>query len=227
MPVVRALTRAPLEFQAPVTVITGDNGSGKSTLMEAIALALEFDAWGGPRHGFDLEGKRRRTGTESRLDRVLRVETEEPAIFGGFYLRSETQLSLMEVADSMIGRAGRLRMEQSERLAGRSHGEGVFDILGEYMRGRGVYLLDEPESGLSVVRQMALLAEIALAAQHGGQFIVATHSPVLPAIPGADIVEIGDHGIDHVDFDSVESVHATREFLADPHGVARYLVSGD
>ena len=106
----------------------------------------------------------------------------------------------------------------------RSHGESILDLVAEHVHGEGIYLLDEPEAGLSVIRQMALLAEIHHAAGRGAQFVIATHSPILPAVPGAQIVEINEAGLTPASFEDLESVAATREFLADPAGTARYLV---
>lgn len=223
LPAVRNLARrGQLELTAPVTFLTGDNGSGKSTLLEALALQLRFDAVGGPRFGYDGRSLRQRTGTESSLYRYLHAEVPAPDLAGGFYLRAETQMSAISAADSPMARGSRLGLHH--RLQQRSHGESVFDLLGEYLEGEGIYLLDEPEAGLSTVRQMALLAEIHAAAERGGQFLIATHSAILPAVPGADIIEVNDAGIMRTSFDEIESVRATREFFADPHGTAQYLV---
>lgn len=223
LPAVRALTRGPFAFRRPVAVIVGDNGAGKSTLMEALALALEFDAIGGPRFGFDGMSRRARTGSESSLANYLLVERQQPDLFGGFFLRAETQMNLVDFADSPVARGGRLGAQHS--LTSRSHGESIFDLIDAYMTGPGLYLLDEPEAGLSVVRQMALLAEIHRLADSGGQVIVATHSPILAAIPGADLVEVTDAGLVRIDFDEVEAVRATREFFEDPAGIAQYLIA--
>lgn len=223
LPAVRALARRPWRLRRPVTVLVGDNGAGKSTLVEAIALALEFDGLGGPRFGFNGEARRQRTGTESQLSRYLSARGAGAMHFGGFYLRSETQLNLVLGADTPAGRSGRLSAQH--QLSARSHGEVIFDLIDAYMRGPGLYIFDEPESGLSVIRQMALLAEIHHVAEAGGQVIVATHSPILPAIPGADIVAATDAGLMPVDFDEVESVRATREFFEGPHEIAQYLIA--
>lgn len=223
LPAVRNLAvRGRLELTAPVTFITGDNGSGKSTLLEALALRLGFDAFGGPRHGFSGLNLRARTGTESSLSSYLHVRIPGADLAGGFYLRAETQMSVVAGADAAVARASREGLKHS--VSARSHGESVFDLLGEYVGGPGIYLLDEPEAGLSVIRQMALLAEIHAAAERGGQFIIATHSAILPAVPGADIIEVNEAGIMRVQFEEIESVHATREFFDDPTGTARFLI---
>ncbi|WP_052844154.1 AAA family ATPase [Corynebacterium uterequi] len=225
LPAVRALARgAGLAFTSRVTILTGDNGSGKSTLLEAIALKLGFDGVGGPRGGFDGTTQRAGTGTESALSFLLRARLRRPDVVGGFYLRSETHLDLAFYAESAVGRAGRTELTHDVRR--RSHGEAVLDLLGEYIRGEGIYLLDEPEAGLSVVRQLALLAEIAQAAELGAQFLICTHSPVLPALPGATVLEITEAGLVPVAFDEVESVAAMREFLDAPEDVVRFVIDG-
>lgn len=224
LPAVRHLARLnALELRAPVTFLVGDNGAGKSTLVEALALALGFDATGGPLGGFDPTRKPRRTGTESALHRQLVVRTAAP-ILRGFYLRSETHFDLVRDADDATAKAGRNTLDPRSRLQQRSHGESILDLVAEHVHGEGIYLLDEPEAGLSVIRQMALLAEIHHAAGRGAQFVIATHSPILPAVPGAQIVEINEAGLTPASFEDLESVAATREFLADPAGTARYLV---
>ncbi|WP_246817668.1 AAA family ATPase [Corynebacterium sp. HMSC06D04] len=132
---------------------------------------------------------------------------------------------MLEAANSPDERAGRNTLPREVDLEHRSHGESVFDVLGEHIDGRGLYILDEPEAGLSVVRQMALVAEIHQAAERGAQFLIATHSPILLAVPGADIVELGDAGFERISFDAAEPVAATREFLEAPEETIKFLIT--
>jgi len=74
------------------------------------------------------------------------------------------------------------------------------------------------------VRQMALVAEIHQAVKRGAQFIIATHSPIILAIPDAAIVDITDHGLEDTVYEEAEAVIATREFLEDPQGTIRYIL---
>ena len=92
--------------------------------------------------------------------------------------------------------------------------------------GAGLFLLDEPESGLSLIRQMTLLAELHQIAEAGAQLIIATHSPVLLALPGARILEFtADGGIlENIGVEETTAYRALRDFLADPHGIADYMV---
>ncbi len=56
-------------------------------------------------------------------------------------------------------------------------------------RGRGVYILDEPESALSPQRQLAVLSRIHDLVRQDSQFLIATHSPILMAYPDACIYQ--------------------------------------
>lgn len=68
---------------------------------------------------------------------------------------------------------------------------------------------------------MALLARMHDLVAVGSQFILATHSPILLAYPGATIYQIGhDATLERVDYDDTEAVRLHRDFLADP---GRYL----
>ena len=89
------------------------------------------------------------------------------------------------------------------------------DVVQRSFDGRGLYILDEPESGLSLVRQMTLMAEIHRAAEAGAQFIVVTHSPIVAAIPGARIVEITEDGffLELRDVTQTLAFQSLREFL--------------
>lgn len=99
--------------------------------------------------------------------------------------------------------------------------------MGTHRFSGGLYLLDEPESGLSAMRQMALLAQIHELAKGGAQFIIATHSPILLAIPGATIFELGKDGINVPAWRDCGAVADMREFLEAPEETVEYLISPD
>lgn len=106
----------------------------------------------------------------------------------------------------------------------RSHGESFLALLTHRFGPRGLYLLDEPEAALSVTGTLAVLRRIAELTSQGSQFVVATHSPVLLALPGAAILEIdGDGAIRRVGYDDAPPVSLTRGFLADPDAFLRHL----
>lgn len=223
LPLVKHMkSRGGMRFSQPVTVVAGDNGSGKSTFLESVALNLGFSVVGG-RYG-DPDAIKT-TGTEAALSWYMLCELNEP-ILRGFYLRSETHAAMLDNESGKKAADGRNHLVPSFDLNSRSHGESIFDILGEHVDGKGLYIFDEPEAGLSVVRQMALLAEIEQAAARGAQFIIATHSPILMAARNAQVIETCDGEVRFPVWEESEAVRATREFLDDPHG-ALDLVFGD
>ena len=79
----------------------------------------------------------------------------------------------------------------------------------------GLYLLDEPEAPLSPIRQLAFLKLLMQMVEEGGQFIVATHSPIIMAYPGATIYSFDGGEIQPADYEQLEHVRLTRSFLND------------
>lgn len=208
VPAYRALKRAgQLDFDTPVTVITGENGVGKSTLLEAIALDYGFAAMGGP---YSWSRPQRYLNPLAGLA-VVSLGSQPK---DGYFLRAETHFNVATIYQP-----------RGLNLHAMSHGESVMEVVHQAFDGRGLYLLDEPESGLSFVRQMSLLAEISQAAAAGAQFVIATHSPVLAAIPGAQIYEFYSDGTfaSLADATRTTTFKALRDFLAEPFDIAEHM----
>ena len=223
LPAIRALEgRAePLPFDADVTFFVGENGSGKSTLLEAIAVSCGFTAEGGTRN-FSFSTR----STHSNLWEYLTVARRRYPK-DGFFLRSEsfynvaTNIDEMDEAPSfgprIIDSYGGVSLHQQ------SHGESFLSLVQHRFGGQGLYLLDEPESALSPSRQLTLLGQMHLLAGEESQFIVATHSPILMAYPGARIYLLDCEGIRPVAYKETEHYQLTRRFLEDPERMLRYL----
>lgn len=208
LPVVRSLAERPLELSR-TTILTGDNGSGKSTLIEAIAVAAGANAAGGSRHA------RFEAADHSRLHASLTL-TRRQNPSDVYFLRGETYLDLAEYHES-------LGPEDSlQDLTRRSHGQGIMRIARERFGPDSLIILDEPEDGLSVFSQLELLGLLAVLTRRGAQVLMATHSPVLLAVPDARIVSVPT--LEPVLFRDCEPVTATQEFVRDPAGTARFLV---
>jgi predicted ATPase len=92
---------------------------------------------------------------------------------------------------------------------------------------RGFYLMDEPDAPLSFVSCLGLVALLHDLAAAGSQVVVATHSPVVAAVPGADILELGDWGIRPARWTELEIVQSWRLFLDSPEQFLRYLLTDD
>ena len=105
-----------------------------------------------------------------------------------------------------------------------SHGESFLSIVQNRFGGRGLYILDEPEAALSPMRLLTLMAEISSLVKKDSQFIIATHSPILMTLPGAEILEFSQDGIRSVDYRETEHYQITKHFLEAPERMLRYLI---
>lgn len=88
----------------------------------------------------------------------------------------------------------------------------------------GLYVLDEPEAALSFSSCLELIGHIDRLAREGGQVVCATHSPLLTALPGADIIEVGEPGMRRVAWQELGLVDHWRRYLADPRAYLRHIV---
>ena len=88
----------------------------------------------------------------------------------------------------------------------------------------GLYLMDEPEVPLSPTRQLAFLSILKECSEEKScQFVIATHSPILMALPGATLLSFDDGPIREVAYDELEHVKLTRDFLNHPEAFLRHL----
>jgi predicted ATPase len=249
VPAIHALPR--LEFVAPVSCFVGENGSGKSTLLEAIALAARLPAVG------SAELDRDETLAQQRLlAGALRLAWHR-RVHRGFFLRAEdffgfarrvaqlrTELRLRiddverEYADASAyarglavgpaaGSLAELTQRYGDGVDARSHGEAFLALFRARMTPGGLYLLDEPEAALSPQSQLGLMALLADCIPRGCQFLVATHSPLLLAFPGATIFSFDTIPISTVGYDELEHVNLTRDFLNNPAAYLRHLMPRD
>lgn len=200
-----------LPLDAPVTFLVGENGSGKSTLVEAVAIAAGLNAEGGSRH---LTFSHRTTESSLHQHLVLRW-SRRPST--AFFLRAETLFNTATAYEA-VGTPG---------LHARSHGQQVIDVALNLLHPGGLYLMDEPEAALSMRGQLKLLARMHELVTGGGQFLVATHSPVLLAFPGALIYQLDGEGVRPVAYQDTEPVELTRSFLEAPERFFRHLFSDE
>ena len=201
-----------LRLDAPVTLLAGDNGSGKSTIVEAIAEAMGFAAEGGELERSGELPAVPRAVLDGALEPVL--ETRKP--LNGYFLRAESFFNIASFVDGGSTFAPDLSLYGEVPLHAQSHGQSFLALAANRFGGQSLYVLDEPEAALSVSGALALVAIMVRAAEGGAQFVVATHSPILLACPGARIYELDDRGIAACAYDELETVRLTRGFLAAP-----------
>ncbi|MBC7756393.1 MAG: AAA family ATPase [Bdellovibrio sp.] len=194
-----------LKFHSDITFFVGENGAGKSTLLEAIAVNMGFSAEGGTKNA------RFSTMSEYSAESVypiyesLKINKSFKMPRDGFFLRAESFFNVATYMES-IGSPDAVYHQQS-------HGEAFLTLLTEKFRGKGLYLLDEPEAALSPMRQLAALSAIHQLVQDESQFIIATHWPILLAYPSAKIVSFDADGLREISYEETEHFTVTRDFL--------------
>ncbi|OCW58743.1 AAA family ATPase [Hoeflea olei] len=203
-----------LRFSTPVTILIGENGTGKSTLVEAIAALCGFDEAGGGKGYRPVDHERALDRSGAALADVLRGAWL-PKVTTGWFFKAETFFSVaryLDVAaldDPMSG--------PPPDFLSWSHGEGFVRFFEERMSRQGIYFMDEPESALSPKRQLELLRILhGIQERAAAQVIMATHSPILMALPGARLLEITRHGIDEVNYQDTEHFRLYWTFTSDP-----------
>ena len=245
LPAVRSLRT--LRFETPVTLLVGENGSGKSTVLEALAIASRAITAGTAEAADDptLEGVR-------ALARALALTWTRKTHRGFFLraedffgyakrmatLRSELEAGLAAVDEEYADRPGlahdlartpylrelaELERRYGDGLDAQSHGESFLRFFQARLVPGGIYFLDEPEAPLSPARQLAFLSLLKELAEADCQAVIATHSPILLAFPGATIWSFDGDGIAPVAYQDLEHVRLTRDFLANPEAFTRHL----
>jgi predicted ATPase len=214
VPAVEQLLCEGLELPPGLTVLVGENGSGKSTVVEMLAQACGLNPQGG---SAQAELFRTRE-SEPGLGAKLIVERGPFRVPWSYFLRADTMHQLYTYLEDNPGR----RREQFHEL---SHGEGFLEILRTRVNQRGFYLMDEPDAPLSFTACLGLAALLHDLVQAGSQVVVATHSPIVAAVPGASIFELGDWGIRAAQWEELHLVSAWRGFLADPAAYFRHLLT--
>ena len=240
-------TLPELDFASPVTFFVGENGSGKSTLLESLAIATNLPAVASTATRDDDT-----LAPQRALARALRLAWSHRTR-RGFFLRAEDFFgfakSLSRMREEMQQRmtdleveyknrsayarglamgpaaASLAEMEQryGENLDANSHGQAFFQLFRSRFVPGGLYLLDEPETPLSPLSQLALLAMLKEMIAQEAQFIIATHSPILLALPGARILDFDSQPVRWAAYEDLEHVKLTREFLVDPERFLRRL----
>ncbi|NWN88251.1 MAG: AAA family ATPase [Micrococcaceae bacterium] len=191
-----------------ITIFVGDNGTGKSTIVEALAAAFGLNPEGGTHSAVHSTRP-----TESDLVKHLQLVRGLGASKRGVFLRAET----------MHGHFSYLETIGPSSLHDQSHGEAFLDFVSSRSGISGLWVLDEPESALSFAGCLTLINMLRALKTEGSQIVLATHSPILAALPEAELYEVGAWGLHRSAYDDLEVVQNWRLFLNAPERYLRHL----
>jgi predicted ATPase len=205
-----------LEFVTPVTFFVGENGTGKSTLLRAVAHKCYIHIWKDTdRVHLD------RNPYEEMLYRFMAVVWNEDVVPGSFFSSEFFSHFAQNVDEWAETDPEMLRYFGGKSLVAQSHGQSLMSYFGARYRLKGLYLLDEPETALSPGSQLAFVKLIKeMAGDDHAQFIIASHSPILLACPGATIYSFDDVPVKSIDYHETEHYKVYKEFMENP---AKYL----
>lgn len=236
-----------IEFTSPVTFFVGENGSGKSTLLETLACAVESITVGSESVKTDKS-----LAPLRKLAQYFRLSWQKRT-HKGFFLRAEdffgyakkmrqTQEELQDDLQNVDhdykdrsqyaadlaslpykNELAAIQRRYGDGLDQRSHGESFLTLFQSRFVPDGLYLLDEPEAALSPARQLTFISALKQMVDENSQFIIATHSPIIIAFPDAEILSFDGGTIQRVQYDQLEHVNLTRDFLKNPQSFLKHL----
>lgn len=196
-------------FHAPVTFLIGENGTGKSTLLEALALKCGIYIWRGiERTRFEFNPH------EGEFHRFIAVQWIDGVVPGSFF-SSGIFRNFAQILDEWATTdPGVLKYFGGKSLMTQSHGQSLLSFFRARYKIKGLYFLDEPETALSPKSQLELLKLLQDMSQAGhAQFIVATHSPILLAVPQASIYSFDTIPIKEIDYEETEYYRVYKDFM--------------
>ena len=210
-----------LGFDRPITIIVGENGAGKSTLLEGIAVLAGFDEAGGAKGHRPVDHSNALEVMGGELSKALRASWL-PKITNGWFFRAESFFSVARYLDAAARDGGGMPPD----FLSHSHGEGFLRFFEERCQRQGIFIFDEPESALSPARQREFLKLMRRMEQSTiCQIVMATHSPMLMAYPGARLLRLAKYGLEPVTVEQTDHYKVTREFCADPAGFVEAAIA--
>jgi predicted ATPase len=200
-----------LTLRKPIAFFVGENGSGKSTLLDAVTRKCGVHVWDKPRRHLAHNNP-----YETKLVNHVDVTWANGRVSGSLF-RAETFHDLADFLDDVaLCDPGRLEYHGGRILNTLSHGEGILSYFGGRFRVKGLYFLDEPEAALSPASQIKFLDLLQQLGTEGrAQFIIATHSPILLACPGAQIFGFDGARIEEVSYQETAHYQIYRRFFMD------------
>ncbi len=200
-----------IAFTTAVTFFVGENGTGKSTLLKALARKCGIQIWK------DEEGTRvDRNPYEDRLHRFMDIRWTDGRVPGSFFDAEVYRNFALYVDQWAAADPGLLEYFGGRSLVSQSHGQSLMSFFRSRYGLRGLHLMDEPETALSPRSQIELLKLLHDNSRRAPvQFIVATHSPILLACPGARILSFDSTPVSDVAYEDTAHYRIYRDFMTD------------
>ena len=199
-----------LEFPENITIFVGENGSGKSTLLEAIAVAYGFNPEGGT-----LNYRFSTFDDVSELNQGITLTKGYRRASSNYFFRAESFFNVASKTEEYRDDTPKeiyYARYGGKSLHEQSHGESFLAFFQSFEEA-GLYLMDEPEAALSPQRQLSLFLQISKMAEAGSQFFLASHSPILLGIPGADILSFDGGKLKRCSYEDTESYQVMEMFI--------------
>ncbi|MHB9095469.1 MAG: AAA family ATPase [Eubacteriales bacterium] len=197
-----------ITFKTPVTFFIGENGTGKSTILYAIAKKCAIPIW--QEMGFQSEKY------SEELFRYIDVEWAKDPVPGSFFASERFQYFAHILDEWAATDPEMLKYYGGESLVTKSHGQCNMAYFKSRYRIKGLYFLDEPETALSPKKQLELLKILKEISDLGNtQFLIATHSPILLAFPGADIYSFDHMPVKQIKYEETDYYQIYKNFMND------------
>ncbi|NSY12558.1 AAA family ATPase [Agrobacterium vitis] len=216
-----------IEFSSNITFFTGENGSGKSTIIKIIAAGMDAYALGYSGHVtsdpyLNITSKLSELYYFSRTKKArTRMLLRSEDILGYVKYLNDYEIDNGKETHSSSLKKNSFDNQQlidtinSNQLGIKSYGQILIELINNRVHDEGLYLLDEPDTPLSIMNQIILSETIKEKSRNGAQFIIATHSPILLRNKNATIYEFSEDGIKQKQFDELRSVYLLKRYLSD------------
>lgn len=215
-----------IQLPTQVTFFVGENGAGKSTILESIACNVGFGLEGGSKNfSFKTSEERTYTAAQKLADQLTLSWRVKPK--NGYFFRAESFFNIANYIDELEKNGGGAYAPYGDKsLHEQSHGESFLSFFKNRLGSDGFFIFDEPEAALSPQRQLSLLVIInQMCKNPDSQFIIATHSPLLLAYPGATIYSCDTDTLTPIAYTDTEHYRITKHFLNNPEQYLHHLFS--
>jgi predicted ATPase len=224
LPIIKNLKE--ITFPTQVTFFVGENGTGKSTILEALAHKAGFGAEGGSKNiNFTTSEEKTYLGSQRLSEQLTLSWRMKPR--NGYFFRAESFFNVANYIDQLVHYGGPEKAYApygGKSLHEQSHGESFLAFFNHRLGSDGFFIFDEPEAALSPQRQLALLVIIhELCKNAHAQFVIATHSPLLLAYPGATIYSCDGDTLRTISYEETSHYQITKRFLDNPSQYLEHL----